>query len=329
MNFTSICKRITAVGCAAASIAGLCGCDSTPKEEKLEIVTTVFAVYDIAKQLVSELGIPYEVKLLLTPGGESHSYEPTPADVAAIQNCDLFVYVGGASEKWADDLIVSLGRKNEETLPAKRNLRLFDHLDLLEEEHVEGMEAEEEEHFHDHTDEIEYDEHIWTSPENAYSIMHEIALELYNVAPEALGKLQGAETAVAVDLEALMHEYEEAAANAKGDTLVFADRFPFRYLTDAYDWNYFAAFSGCSSDTDASAATLSFLISKVKEEQIGTVFYLENSTQKISDAVCEATGAKAVMLQSLNNVSQADFDSGKHYQDFMRENLAAIKEALG
>ena len=332
MRFSRIFKTITAAGCAAAMLSPLTGCGETAAsgEDKLTIVTTVFATYDLAKQLAEQLDIPYEVKLLLTPGGESHAYEPTPADVAAIQSCDLFIYVGGASEKWADDLIESLGRKNEETIPAKRNLRLFDRLDLLEEEHVEGMEAEEEGH-HNHADadEIEYDEHIWTSPENAYVIMHEIALELYSAAPDAIGKLQGAETKVAADLEALMHEYEDAAANATGSTLVFADRFPFRYLTDAYGWNYYAAFAGCSSDTDASAATLSFLISKVKEENIQTVFYLENSSQKISDAVCKATGAKAVMLQSLNNVSQADFDSGKHYQDFMRENLAAIKEALG
>ena len=323
-------KRMTAVlaamGCAAG-ILPLGGCSAkTPDEEKLTIVTTVFATYDLAVQLAEKLEIPYEVELLLTPGGESHSYEPSPADVAAIQSCDLFIYIGGASEQWADSLLESIGRTNEETIPGKRNLRLMDCITPLEDAHDH---AHDDDHAHDHEAErLTYDEHIWTSPENAYLMMHEIALELYTVAPEAIGRLQGAETAVAVELEALIGEYAEAAAEAKGDTLIFADRFPFRYMTERYGWKYYAAFSGCSGDTDASAATLSFLISKVKEEGIDTVFYLENSSQKISDAVCAATGAKAVCLQSLNNVSKADFESGKHYQDFMRENLAAIKEAL-
>ena len=130
------------------------------------------------------------------------------------------------------------------------------------------------------------------------------------------------------ELNALDERFHDIASHAKRSTVVFAERFPFRYLTHAYGWDYYAAFSGCSSDTDASAATLSFLIQKVRDENIQTVFYLENSSQKISDAVCKATGAKAVMLQSCNNVSKADFQSRKHYQEFMRENLAAIREAL-
>ena len=324
MKFPRICKKITAVCCAAAAICTpLAGC-STADDSKLKIVTTVFASYDFAKQLTADLDVPCEVSLLLTPGGESHSYEPTPADVAKIQSCDLFVYVGGASEKWAEDLIVSTKRTE------KQNLRLFDCIVPLEEEHIEGMELDEEDaHSHADADEIEYDEHIWTSPENACLIAKNIAAALKTAVPASAEKISSAETVLTADLDALQAEYQAVADKANGNTLIFADRFPFRYLTQAYGWKYYAAFAGCSSDTDASAATLSFLISKVKEDHIKTVFYLENSSQKISDAVCQATGAKAVMMQSCNNVSQADFDAGKHFQAFMRENLAAIEEALG
>ncbi len=332
MKFPRRIKKTAAIGCAAMTLLfpfGLTGCAEAGADDgKLTVVTTVFASYDFARQLTASLSIPCEVKLLLTPGGESHSYEPTPADVAAIQSCDLFVYVGGASEKWADDLIATT--KREES--GKINVRLFDAVNPLEEEHVEGMEAEEEhEHEHSHADgeEIEYDEHIWTSPQNAEIIAAEIAEAVEKCVPEQSAEVQTAAASLRSDLQDLDAEYQALADSAAGDTLIFADRFPFRYLTEAYGWNYYAAFAGCSSDTDASAATLSFLISKVKEENIGTVFYLENSTQKISDAVCAATDAKAVMLQSCNNVSQTDFQSGKHYQEFMRENLAAIKEALG
>ena len=324
MKLSRICKKIVAVGCAASAICiPLGGCD-TADDGKLKIVTTVFASYDFAKQLTEQLDVPCEVTLLLTPGGESHSYEPTPSDVAKIQSCDLFVYVGGESEKWAEDLIVSTKRTE------KQNLRLFDCIVPLEEEHIEGMELDEEDaHTHEDAEEIEYDEHIWTSPENACLIAKEIAGALKTAAPASTEKITDAETTLIGDLDALKAEHQAVADHAGSDTLIFADRFPFRYLTQAYGWKYYAAFAGCSSDTDASAATLSFLISKVKEQNIKTVFYLENSSQKISDAVCQATGAKAVMMQSCNNVSQADFDAGKHFQALMRENLAAIEEALG
>jgi len=314
-------QKIQAIGAAlllCTGTAGLvAGCGSRTDDGKMQIVTTVFATYDLAKQLTDQAGIPCTVKLLLTPGGESHSYEPTPSDVSAVQSCDLFVYIGGTSEKWADKLIANSRRD-------KRNLRMFDCVELLAEETVEGMqeEAEEEE------DADEIDEHIWTAPLNADAMLNALNTQLREMAPEQADACDKAYGKIHEDLLALDAEAKEIAKTAKRNTLVFADRFPFRYLTESYGWSYYAAFPGCSSDTDASAATLSFLIQKVKDEQIGTVFYLENSQQKISDAVCKATGAKAVMLQSCNNVSKSDMQSGRHYQDFMRDNLAAIREAL-
>ncbi|MBR4201353.1 MAG: zinc ABC transporter substrate-binding protein [Oscillospiraceae bacterium] len=311
MNLKKMTAALLAAVICAASAAG-CGA----KKNGLTIVTTVYTTYDFARQLTADFSEPVDVIMLLTPGGESHSYEPTPSDVAAIQSCDLFVYIGGASETWAEKLIET-GRQN------KDNLKMFDCVNLLHEETVEGMESDEEEEEGE-----EIDEHIWTSPKNADAMLSAMHDSINAVAPKEKAHCDAAYESVHTELLALDQRAREIHDNAKHDTLIFADRFPFRYLTEEYGWNYYAAFAGCSSDTDASAATLSFLISKVKDLNIETVFYLENSSQKISDAVCSATGANAEMLQSCNNVSRTDFDAEMHYQQLMNENLTAIEEAL-
>lgn len=294
------------------------GCALQQSEEgTLNIVTTMYVTYDFAKQLTADFEMPVTVKMLLTPGGESHSYEPTPSDVAAIQTCNLFIYNGGTSEKWAAQLI-------ENSRKDKPCLRMFNYVDLLNEETVEGMQAEEDAH----EEPDESDEHIWTSPENAIKMADALRIALNNAAPEEASRCDAAASKLTGTLRTLDNEAREIRSTAKTETLIVADRFPFRYFAAAYDWKYCAAFSGCSSDTDASAQTLSFLIAKVKESKTGTVFYLENSTQKIADAVCQATGAKKVMLQSGNNVSAEDFAHNKHYQTILEENLNAIREAV-
>ncbi len=308
------CKFIAIA--AAWTLCGtmLSGC-GTQQNDTLKIVTTVYTTYDFAKQLTASYEQPVEVKLLLTPGGESHSYEPTPNDVAAVQSCDLFVYIGGTSEQWAEKLIET-SRKDKE------NLRMFDCVDLLDEEHDEA-----DEHDHDHA-EGEHDEHIWTAPLNADLMLTAMQTRLNEIAPKEQEHCDAEYEKVHASLLELDRRAQEISENSQGDTLIFADRFPFRYLTEAYGWKHYAAFTGCSSDSDASPATLSFLIKKVKEDNIKTVFYLENSTQKVADAICSATGAKAELLQSCNNVSRMDFDAGMHYQQLMTENLDAIEEAL-
>lgn len=319
-------RTITSL-CAAAilSLSGLTGCGAKSESKSTEIVTTVYAVYDMAKQLTAETETPVTVKLLLTPGGESHSYEPTPSDTATVQRCALFAYIGGESEQWADKLI-------ESSRNGKQNLKLMDSVSLLTEETVEGMEEDEDDHDeahdHDHDASKGIDEHIWTSPLNADAMLTALRDAVKLTLPDDSAKIDAAYAPLHEKYLALDSEAKDICDSAKNNTLIFADRFPFRYLTSAYGWKYYAAFSGCSSDTDASAATLSFLISKVKELDIKTVFYLENSSKKISDAVCRATGAEACEIQSGNNVSAEDFKAGKHYQDIMAENLAAIRKAL-
>lgn len=315
---TKTLKKIAAL-CAASMLCttALCACDTAqPDEDTLTIVATVYPSYDFALQLTENFDVQCNVKLLLTPGGESHSYEPSPSDVAAIQSCDLFVYIGGASELWVDDLLKTRGDQ--------ANLRLMDCITPIATTH------DHDEHDHDHegTSVAEYDEHIWTAPLNAVAMTEAIADEIAALSPENASVCAQNEEALCTELKRLDAEYRALADTAADKPLVFGDRFPFLYLAEAYGFAYEAAFTGCTSDTDASAATLSALIATVKEQQIGTVFYLENSSRKIADAICEATGAEAAMLHSCNNVTREEFENGKHFQAFVQENLTAIKEAL-
>ncbi len=311
-------KKFAAL-CAAAMLCTsvLFGCDSTQTdEETLTVVATVYPSYDFALQLTEHFDVQCNVKLLLTPGGESHSYEPSPADVAAIQSCDLFLYIGGASEVWVEDLL--------KTRSDKANLRLMDYVTPIATTH----DHEEHDHDIDAASVAEYDEHIWTAPRNAVAMTEAIADKIAALSPENAAVCeQNAETLCA-EFKRLDTEYRALADTAADKPLVFGDRFPFLYLAEAYGFAYEAAFTGCTSDTDASAATLSALIATVKEKQIGTVFYLENSSRKIADAICEATGAEAAMLHSCNNVTREEFESGKHFQAFVQENLTVLKEAL-
>ncbi|MBR6761948.1 MAG: zinc ABC transporter substrate-binding protein [Oscillospiraceae bacterium] len=322
---TSHLKRIAVLGtiCLLGALP-LSGCNLTKNdEETLTIVTTVYPSYDFALQLTEQFDLSCDVKLLLTPGGESHSYEPTPSDVAAIQTCDMFIYIGGASETWVEYLL-------ESTRKEKVNLRLMDYVTPIAAAHNHEQDHEDKHEHHEkhEADLAEYDEHIWTSPLNAAAMVRAIAAQLCSISPENQETCKTNEDALCNTLQTLDAAYRSAAESAGSKPLIFGDRFPFLYLAEEYGFSYAAAFSGCSSDTDASSATLSALISTVKEQQIDTIFYLENSPRKIADAICEATGAQAKLLHSCNNVSKEDFSSGKHFQEYLQDNLIAIKEAL-
>ncbi len=310
-------SRVIALAAALLLGGWLAACDAQPKEDKLSIVATVYASYDFAKQLTADFTEECEVKLLLQPGGESHSYEPSPSDVAAIQSCDVFLYIGGVSENWVDSLLAQSSR------PEGCNVKLMDTVTPVYAE-ADHDHAHDESHDHDAAD-----EHIWTDPQNAQAMVAAIADAIAIAAPEQASACDAAEQTLLQELEQLDAAYTELSDATKGRTLVFAERFPFRYLIHRYGWNYVSPFSGCSSDTDASAAALSTVIQTVKDTGVKTVLVPENSTMQIADAICEATGAAVKELHSCNNISQADYDAGKHYQAFLWENLDVIREALG
>ena len=307
----------------------LTGCSSQPQaaasDTGLQVVATLFPQYDFARAVAGELA---QVTLLLPPGMESHSYEPTPADILAVQECDLFLYLGGESDAWVDTILSAAE-------PTGRTFKLMDCVDLLEEETVEGM-AEEPGHDHDHDHEDgfgvgevrEMDEHVWTSPKNAMRIVQKLCDALCRLDPENADDYQANTASYLASLTSLDEEFSDVTANASRHTIVFGDRFPFRYFADAYGLDYYAAFPGCSSESEASAKTLSFLIDKINKEQIPVVFHTELSNEKMTDCICEATGAKKLLLHSCHNVSKDDFENGATYLSLMEQNVAALKEAL-
>ena len=296
----------------------LAGCGAEPEQESegLSVVATVFAPYDFARQLVGERG---EVTLLLPPGSESHSYEPTPKDIIGIQNCDLFIYVGGESDAWVADVLESVGE-------GVRTVTLMDCVELLEEERVEGMEVEDDEHG---DGDVEYDEHVWTSPRNAKLICEKIASALCEADPEGEAEYMAALGNYLQELDELDAAFKEVVANGVRDTVVFGDRFPLLYFAKAYGLEYYAAFPGCADETEPSAATVAFIIDKVREEGIPVVFHIELSNEDMADTICEETGAEKMLFSACHNVTRQQFEAGVTYLELMWQNVDALREALG
>ena len=319
------CARLMAVilaaGIAAAAVTG-CGVkQEEPDDGKLKIVTTIFPQYDFVRAIAGGTGA-VNVRMLLSPGEEVHSYEPTPLDIKEIQNCDLFIYVGAENDVWVDRILENMGDKRPETL------RLVDLTETVAEESVEGM-MEEKGHDHEESREEEADEHVWTSPVKAAEITEAIAQKMAELDPanadDYLANAQDYEAKI-LDLDA---QFRQIAENAERKVLVFGDRFPIRYFAEEYGLDYFAAFPGCSSESEPSASTLAFLIDKVREEQIPVVFSIEFSNGNIARAICESTGAVRRTFHSCHNVTKDEMESGATYVSLMAGNLEPVREALG
>lgn len=322
-------KKFISILSAAVMFAGiLTGCNSSGssqknKDGKLSIVTTIFPQYDFVRQIA---GDNVDITMLLSPGAESHSYEPTPQDIIKIQESDLFIYVGGEGDVWVDTIVDSMNKP-------LNTLTLMDCVDVVEEEHVEGMQEEEYEdgdkHDHDEEkEEAELDEHVWTSPKNAIKMVKYISDELCSIDAKNADEYKSNTEKYVSELEELDKKFEQIVSDGKRDTIIFGDRFPLRYFADAYKLSYFAAFPGCSSDTEPSASTIAFLIDKIKEEKIPVVFNIEFSNKKVSDTISKSTGAKMLEFHSCHNVSSDDFKNGVTYLDLMNKNAAALNEAL-
>lgn len=285
---------------------------------QLKIIATGFAPYDFAKQIVGEYG---EVSMLLAPGAESHSYEPTPQDIISIQNSNIFIYGGGESDEWVTDVLASIGNGDIKVI------KMLDCVELIEEETVEGMQEEEHEHEADQ-EEIEYDEHVWTSPKNAIQIVEAIKKEVIAEDPAHQSVYEANCQKYVEELTALDEAFLEVVNQGKRKEVIFADRFPLRYFVEAYGLKYYAAFPGCSTDTEPSASTVAFLIDKVKEDKIPVVFHIELSNEKMADTICEATGAKKLLFNACHNISKTDFERGVTYLEMMKKNVEVLKEAL-
>lgn len=324
----------------ASILAPLCvSCNGTNNNGKTKIITTIFPEYDWVMNVLGDKKDNFDVSMLLDSGVDLHSYSPSPKDIVSISNCDLFVYVGGESDEWVDDVLKDA--KNKE-------MKVINLMEVLgdkakEEEIIEGMQGEDhdhdheegEDHDHDHEEEEEegpeYDEHVWLSLNNSQLFISEISDSLSKLDKENANYYKSNADKYINDLKALDTQYKDAVSKAAKDTLLFADRFPFRYLVDDYSLKYYAAFIGCSAETEASFETIKFLADKVDELGLNYILKIESSDGAIANTVKNATQAKNQTILTMDSVQSAttkEYASGRNYLSIMKSNLEVLKKAL-
>ncbi|MCR5816279.1 MAG: metal ABC transporter substrate-binding protein [Ruminococcus sp.] len=330
-------KKIIAAALSAAMMMSFASCSDTgssKKEGKVSVVCTIFPEYDWVRNITKGVD-DVEITYLLENGSDLHSYQPTAEDILKISDCDVFIYAGGESDGWVSDALENKRNKD---------MKMINMLDVVgdkakEEEVKEGMQAEEEEHDHgdeDHEEgeeeEKEYDEHTWLSVSNAKTVCKRIADDLSEIDENNKDAYKQNLESYTKELDALDSDIRAFADSAKNKTLIFGDRFPFRYFTDEYGFDYYAAFVGCSAETEASFETIAFLANKADELGAKTVFMIENSDGKIAQAIIDNTkskDAKTAVLNSLQSVTKEQLDDGQSYISLMRSNLDTLKSALG
>lgn len=329
-------------GCAASA--------NTAEEDVPTVVATNFVGYDMARTIAGDCA---EVTMLLSPGEETHSFDPTPADIIAIQNSDVFLYVGGESDDWVRNILSSMEDSNMIALS------FMEHTALYEEEHKEGMmearghdhdhdaSEEEEEHAHDHDaseeeedhdhesheedgdkEHNEYDEHVWTSVHNAIYLAEAIEHALCDADPDHEEVYHKNAENYIRQLEELDAAYRKVVDEADRKWVLFGDRFPFLYMMKEYGLDYYAAFPGCSSETEPNAATIAFLIDKGREEQVSVILKESLSNGNIAAAIAGEVGAEVLTMYACDNIPAAEFEAGESYLSLMEKNLEVLKEAL-
>ena len=314
---------IFAVLLCFGGMATLSAC-KTEDDEKIDIVCTIFPIYDWAKEIVGENNKNVNLKLLIDNGTDMHSYEPTFADIASISTADVFIYVGGESDEKLENALLNATNKN---------MVVINLLDVLgdkakEEEIKEGMEGEEDhDHEDEHEEEIEYDEHVWLSLKNAKIFVNEFAKTFADIDADNKQQYLSNATDYISNLNQLDDEYTTALSTANTKTLLFADRFPFRYLVDDYDLNYYAAFIGCSAETEAKFETITFLANKIDELNLKAILKIETSDNSLANTVKNATISKDQTILTLDSLQNTTTKSKKTYLSVMTNNLEILKQA--
>lgn len=300
------------------------------KSEEVLIVATNFPAYDFARAVAGDKA---DIKMLIKPGVELHDFEPTPSDIIDIKNSELFIYTGGESDGWIENILGDIDTDKTKIF------KMMDVVNVVEEEIVDGMEEEyryeygydnggdKYQHYHDE-EEIEYDEHVWTSVKNAVKIINSIRDELTEISPENKQVFEENAKKYTNQLADLDLEFQNIVSNGNRKTIIFGDRFPLRYFVDDYGLNYYAAFPGCSEQTEANSRTIAFLVEKIKSENIPVVLKIEMSSGNIAKTIADETGAKVLTFNAAHNISADDFKSGRTYAEIMKENLTVLEEAL-
>lgn len=315
--------KIVIIAVVILIVLGLIFSFSINKEEKeddgkINIVVTTFSCYDFSKQIINEKA---NIIFLLGPGVDSHSYEPSTGDLAKIKNADIFVYVGGEMEKWVEKILETDTIDTSKT----RLIKVTDAVETIKEIEVDGAEEEEDEE-----DEVEgaFDEHIWTSPENAIEIVKYLGKKYGEIDIDNAKEYETNANNYAEEIKIVQTRIWEIVNNKKRDRLVFGDKMPMQYFLNEFGLTASAAFNGCSTETEPGTKTITYLVKKVKEENIPVVLYIELSTGKTAKAIAEETGATEMQIQTLHNISKEDFNNGETYVSLMTRNLDVLKKAL-
>lgn len=312
-------KKIIAILTAAAVMCGFAGCagGSEAENERLSVVTTIYPAYDFARQVFGDTA---DVTLLLKPGMESHSYDPSAKDALTIAECDLFIYNGGESDQWVVNIL--------EGAPEVKTLRMMDTVELHEEEITEGMQHEHDESCDHEHEETEYDEHIWTSPKNAGKIVEAIAEAACAISPENAAQYELSAVEYISRIAEIDYSFTELLRNEQR-CFVFGDRFPLLYFFEEYGLNYYAAFPGCGSNTEPSIKTITFLSDKLKgEEVIPAVFCIELSNREVAETLAQESGLPVVEFHACHNITADDFNAGETYVSLMQRNYDTLKQLL-
>ncbi len=293
------------------------GCTASEKTDngKINIVSTIFPQYDFAREITGDKA---NLKMLIQPGGESHTYEPTPQDIISIQEADVFLYIGGENDKWVEDILKSIDTTKIQVV------KLIDCVELT-------CVGETEEHTHSHSKDDhshEFDEHIWTSPMNAKKMVETISNAICKADPENSDYYKENTATYCTKLIDLDTKIRNVVSSSTRNELVFGDRFPLIYFTNEYGLKYYSAFPGCSSETEPSASTIALLSDKVKQNNIPAILKIELSNSTVADTIANETSTKVLTFYSCHNLSKTQFENGENYISMMTENIETLKIAL-
>lgn len=337
-----VLRKCIVLFCCMVLCVVMAGCGSAEKKEnksnpdQLTVMTTLFPYYDFVRAVVGEEK-EVHVELLMSPGQDSHSFEPTPSDIVKMDEADVFIYNGGSIENWVEEVMDSLENKSQ------IRMRMMDYVKVLAEDHENLDEIYGAGHDHEHEEEEhqdngyegqeayvheEADEHIWTSPAYAMTLVQKICDTLCKVMPEKENIFRENAENYVNQIKKVDNQFTNIVNHSQKKEIIFADKFPLKYFAQEYGLNYYAAFLGCSGDTEPSAKTVAFLIDKIKERGINGVFYLELSSQAMADVICDDTDVKKYQFHSCHNITQEQFDSGVTYVDLMWENAEALAEVF-
>ena len=314
-------RKIIAVIAAAALGLSLCGCSGQTEREsggKLKVIATIFPAYDFARQVFGDTA---DVKMLLKPGQESHSYDPSAKDIVEISGCDLFIYNGGESDQWVESVLKSA--------PDVETFRMTDAVSLLDEEVTEGMQnAEDHDHDHDENHDEEYDEHVWTSPDNAAAIVRALGERASRLFADSAETLTANAEQYAQSIDGLDSKFSELLSGEER-YFIFGDRFPLLYFFRHYGLKYYAAFPGCGSETEPSAQTMTFLLDKLQQsDAVPAVFCIELSSRRLAEVLAEDSGLEVAEFHTCHNISADDLAAGETYVTLMERNYGVLSDIL-